>query len=83
MNGNSETKLPVSNRLGLHARAAAKIAALASTFKADILLEKNGAKADARSILDILALDAPQSFFSIILGSIPDAPGREGSLAAK
>jgi phosphocarrier protein HPr len=73
MNGNSETKLPVSNRLGLHARAAAKIAALAGTFKADILLEKNGAQADARSILDILALDAPQGTEIRVQAAGPDA----------
>jgi phosphocarrier protein HPr len=60
MNENLERKLPVLNRLGLHARAAAKIAALASTFQAEISLEKDGAKADARSILDILGLGCPQ-----------------------
>jgi phosphocarrier protein HPr len=60
MNETSEAKLSVLNRLGLHARAAAKIAALANTFQAEIFLEKNGAQADARSILDILSLGCPQ-----------------------
>lgn len=60
MSENLERKVPVLNRLGLHARAAAKIAALASTFEADISLEKDGARADARSILDILGLGCPQ-----------------------
>ena len=60
MTENLEAKLPVLNRLGLHARAAAKIAALASRFQADIVLEKDGAQADARSILDILGLGCPQ-----------------------
>ncbi len=60
MTENLEMKLPVLNRLGLHARAAAKIASLASRFQADIVLEKDGLKADARSILDILSLGAPQ-----------------------
>ena len=59
-NETSEAKLPVLNRLGLHARAAAKIAALANTFQAEIFLEKNNARADARSILDILSLGCPQ-----------------------
>jgi len=52
--------LLVLNRLGLHARAAAKIAALAQTFRATITLEKDGVQADARSILDILGLGCPQ-----------------------
>jgi phosphocarrier protein HPr len=60
MPNNLEAKLPVLNRLGLHARAAAKIAALASQFQANIVLEKDGAQADARSILDILGLGCPQ-----------------------
>jgi phosphotransferase system HPr (HPr) family protein len=60
MSENHRTTLPVLNRLGLHARAAAKIATLASRFQADIVLEKDGIEADARSILDILGLGAPQ-----------------------
>jgi phosphocarrier protein HPr len=60
MNETSEAKLSVLNRLGLHARAAAKIAALANTFQAEIFLEKNGSQADARSILDILSLGCAQ-----------------------
>ena len=55
-----ETTLFVLNRLGLHARAAAKIAALAQSFRATIILEKDGIQADARSILDILGLGCPQ-----------------------
>lgn len=73
MNENSETKLPVLNRLGLHARAAAKIAALAGTFQAEIFLENNGAKADARSILDILTLGCPQGSEIIVRAAGPDA----------
>jgi phosphocarrier protein HPr len=60
MTDNLEAKLLVLNRLGLHARAAAKIASLASRFRANIVLEKDGVKADARSILDILGLGCPQ-----------------------
>ena len=73
MNENSEAKLPVLNRLGLHARAAAKIAALANTFQADIFLEKNGSKADARSILDILTLGCPQGTEIRLRAQGPDA----------
>jgi phosphocarrier protein HPr len=73
MNENSEAKLAVLNRLGLHARAAAKLAALANTFQADIFLEKNGAKADARSILDILTLGCPQGTEIRLRAEGPDA----------
>ncbi|AEB08630.1 HPr family phosphocarrier protein [Desulfobacca acetoxidans] len=60
MSENLKITLPVLNRLGLHARAAAKIAALAQQYQADIILEKDGVKADARSILDILCLGCSQ-----------------------
>jgi phosphotransferase system HPr (HPr) family protein len=49
----------INNELGLHARAAAKIAALAQKAESKIWLLKNEEKADASSILDILTLGCP------------------------
>ena len=46
----------ISNRLGLHARAAAKLVQLSNQFSADITLEKDGQTADAKSIMDVLML---------------------------
>lgn len=46
----------IINELGLHARAAAKIAELAQTAKATIWIIKDGIEVDASSILDILTL---------------------------
>ena len=51
-------KLEVVNKLGLHARAAAKLVATANKFKSDITLMKDEKKADARSIMKILMLSA-------------------------
>jgi phosphocarrier protein HPr len=48
------------NELGLHARAAAKIAALAQKAESKIWLLKNEQKADASSILDMLTLACPK-----------------------
>ncbi len=70
---NLVTTLPVLNRLGLHARAAAKIAALAQAFQATITLEKDGSTADARSILDILGLGCPQGSQIILRAQGPEA----------
>lgn len=47
----------IVNELGLHARSAAKIAKLARCSKASIWIKKGSAKADASSIVDILALE--------------------------
>lgn len=46
----------IKNELGLHARAAAKVANLAGRAKNKIWLIKDGEKADASSIIDILSL---------------------------
>jgi phosphocarrier protein len=46
----------VGNELGLHARAAARIAELAKQAKAKIWLSKADDKVDASSIIDILTL---------------------------
>jgi len=55
-----EKELWVENRLGLHARPAARIATAAQQFDADITLEKDGLIVNARDLLDILAMDCPQ-----------------------
>ena len=53
-------ELTVLNKLGLHARAAAKIVQTSSQFQSRILIIKNGREADAKSMLDIMTLSCPQ-----------------------
>ena len=48
------------NELGLHARSAAKIAALAREAEAGVWIEREGESADATSIIDILTLACTQ-----------------------
>ena len=48
--------LVIVNELGLHARSAAKIAALAGQSSASVWIKKGSEKADASSIVDILTL---------------------------
>ena len=55
-----ERKLEIINRLGLHARAAAKLVHTAAGFASDITLEKDGDRVDAKSILGLLQLGAAQ-----------------------
>ena len=55
-----QRKVTVINRLGLHARAAAKFVKLANRFKASVKLEKDGVSIDGKSILGILTLAAVQ-----------------------
>lgn len=50
----------IRNKLGIHARAAAKIVESANRFHADVVLEKDGYEVNGRSILDILTLYCPK-----------------------
>ena len=52
-------KVTLINRLGLHARAAAKLVATAKTFASRITLTKDGNTVDGKSIMNILLLAAP------------------------
>ena len=53
-------KLTILNKLGLHARAAAKVVSMANEFESTIIITKDGKNADARSIMKLLMLSASQ-----------------------
>jgi len=53
-----EIELQITNRLGLHARAAAKLVHTASEFESDIFLSLNDEEVNAKSILGLLTLAA-------------------------
>ncbi len=55
-----QKQLTVINKLGLHARAAAKLVTLASGFQASISLEKGQRKVNGKSIMGVLMLAAAQ-----------------------
>ena len=55
-----EREVAIKNRLGLHARAAAKLVQTASRFKSSVKIRKNGEEVDGKSILGILLLAASQ-----------------------
>ena len=73
-----EKKIIIKNKLGLHARAAAKIVTLTNKYNSKIKIV-NGAKiADAKSIMKILMLAAPKGTEILI-----SASGKDESLAIK
>jgi phosphocarrier protein len=51
-------KVTIVNKLGLHARASAKLVSLASGFAADIVLRRDGQEVNAKSIMGIMMLAA-------------------------
>ena len=54
-----EQKITLINKLGLHARAAAKFTDTAGRFSSRMTVKKGAQGADAKSILDVLMLGAP------------------------
>ncbi|MEJ2059203.1 MAG: HPr family phosphocarrier protein [Gammaproteobacteria bacterium] len=52
--------IAIVNKLGLHARAAAKFVNLASQFAADIEVEKSGQRVNGKSIMGVMMLAASQ-----------------------
>lgn len=68
-----ETDITILNRLGLHARPASRFAKLASGFKSDIWLIKDGEEVDGKSILEVLTLACPQGSVLTVRAEGPDA----------
>lgn len=53
-----ETEIEITNKLGLHARAAAKLVKTASGFVSLIEIEKDGQRVNAKSIMSVMMLAA-------------------------
>ncbi|MBW3671523.1 MAG: HPr family phosphocarrier protein [Acidobacteria bacterium] len=53
-------ELEIRNKLGLHARAAAKLVHMAARFSSDVKVRKGEEEVDAKSILGVLLLAAPK-----------------------
>ena len=52
----TQARVQIGNRLGLHARAAAKLVQLAGTFASEVTLEKDGLSVNAKSVMGVLLL---------------------------
>lgn len=53
-----KTKLTISNKLGLHARASAKLTKLAGSFQSEVFLSRNDRRVNAKSIMGVMMLAA-------------------------
>ena len=53
-----KAEVEIVNKLGLHARAAAKLTQLAGEFPCEVWMEKNGRRINAKSIMGVMMLAA-------------------------
>ncbi len=68
-----EKDVTIINRLGLHARAATKLAQLSQQFKAKITISLDGNKADASSIMALMLLAGGQGKVVKVIAEGEDA----------
>ena len=53
-----KSNIVISNKLGLHARASAKLTKLAGSFRSDVHLSRNTRRVNAKSIMGVMMLAA-------------------------
>lgn len=53
-----KNKIEITNKLGLHARASAKLTHLAGQFKSEVWLTRQGRRVNAKSIMGVMMLAA-------------------------
>ena len=53
-----KSTLTISNKLGLHARASAKLTKLAGSFKCEVFMMRNSRRVNAKSIMGVMMLAA-------------------------
>ena len=64
--------IEIQNKLGLHARAAAKLVHTAARFSSDVKVRKGEEEVDAKSILGVLLLAAPKGSTLTVIASGDD-----------
>ncbi len=74
-----EQIVTIQNKLGLHARASARLATTASAYDCDVWLKKDGAEVNGKSIMGIMMLAAGKGSHITIRTEGPQA---EAALAA-
>jgi phosphocarrier protein len=70
----------IVNKLGLHARAAAKLTHLAGNYQCEIWLSRSGRRVNAKSIMGVMMLAAGQGTKVVIEAEGSDAEQAVGAL---
>ena len=76
-----QKEITVTNRLGLHARPAAKVVQTAGEFKSEIRLKRDDLEVNAKSILGVMTLAAEMGSKVIIWAEGEDEIGAVEALA--
>ncbi len=77
-----EREVTIINRLGLHARAAAKLVTLASEFDSDIFVARGDREVSGKSIMGVMMLAAAKGSRIRLIADGPDAAAALDGLEA-
>ncbi|MGB7650283.1 MAG: HPr family phosphocarrier protein [Gallionella sp.] len=69
----------IINKLGLHARASAKLTQLASSFKCEVMLTRNTRRVNAKSIMGVMMLAAAKG---VTIGIETNGENEEAAMQA-
>ena len=72
----ASAEVQIINKLGLHARASAKLTQVASGYSCELWLERNGRRVNAKSIMGVMMLAAGKGALIVI-----DADGEDADAA--
>jgi len=67
-----QREVEIVNKLGLHARASAKLTQLAARYQSDVQMSRNGRKVNAKSIMGVMMLAAGKGTKVVIETDGPD-----------
>jgi phosphocarrier protein len=77
-----QLEIEIQNKLGLHARAAAKLTQTATKFTADVWLSRNGRRVNAKSVMGVMMLAAGRGARIAIETQGADADAALAAIAA-
>ena len=67
-----QQEVEIINKLGLHARASAKLTEVAGRFKSSVWVSRNGRRVNAKSIMGVMMLAAAQGSTIVLETDGPD-----------
>jgi phosphocarrier protein HPr len=73
-------EVTIVNKLGLHARASAKLTQMASGFASEVWLSRNGRRVNAKSIMGVMMLAAGKGASIVVEAEGADAEAALGAL---
>ena len=77
-----QAEVEIINKLGLHARASAKLTQVAGQYRAEVWLVRNGRRVNAKSIMGVMMLAAGKGSSVLIEPAGDDAQAAHDALIA-